>query len=567
MRVLIFITVLVAISLSFWGCAQSPRYLRVLQTSDVHGYYGAPDGEGAHEDAGGLRQLASLVDDERSTKKAVLLVDSGDMWSGTQLSDRNEGALGVLAYNALGYAAAALGNHEFDYGPVGPMREGGRDPFGSLKLRLAEASFPILAANLIERSTQKLPEWTNLHASTIVEAGGFKIGLVGVITEETPTITFPHVGDQLIFTDATEAVIREARLLREKQVDLIFVLAHIGGSCREFDDPDDLSSCDQESPIFQLVRGLPENLVDVVFGGHTHRPIAHRVNGVIVAQPGKYGRSVSVLDIRDGGDARPSITIHPPRIVKASVATPLSQKLDAVLSKEETAVYKLRSEDLGARLVRPLDKHLETGGRLGSFLCDVLRGNYPDREICILNTGGLRAALAEGPLTYGQIYDVMPFGNRPAYMDLTGAELKQILRISASGAHGPPQVSGLKLSIDRARDACPKEDRDGDGVVRKSDRARLKSLTLSDGSAIEDDRIYKIVTSSFLAYGGDSWRPILDRVPAERIRVLSDDLPMRDIVASWLRRERPVLHSPHLPVAPETRVEIIGTEPDVRCGP
>jgi 5'-nucleotidase len=375
------------------------------------------------------------------------------------------------------------------------------------------------------------------------------------------------VGDQLIFTDATEAVIREARLLREKQVDLIFVLAHIGGSCREFDDPDDLSSCDQESPIFQLVRGLPENLVDVVFGGHTHRPIAHRVNGVIVAQPGKYGRSVSVLDIRDKGDARPSITIHPPRTVKASVATPLSQKLDAVLSKEETAVYKLRSEELGARLVRPLDKNLETGGRLGSFLCDVLRGNYPDREICILNTGGLRAALAEGPLTYGQIYDVMPFGNRPAYMDLTGAELKQILRISASGAHGPPQVSGLKLSIDRARDACPKEDRDGDGVIRKSDRARLKSLTLSDGSAIEDDRIYKIVTSSFLAYGGDSWRPILDRVPAERIRVLTDDLPMRDIVASWLRRERPVLHSPHLPVAPETRVEIIGTEPDVRCGP
>ena len=102
MRVLILITVLVAFSLSLGGCAQSPRYLRVLQTSDVHGYYGAPEEEGAHEDAGGRRQLASLLDDERSTKKAVLLVDSGDMWSGTQLSDRNEGALGVVAYNALG---------------------------------------------------------------------------------------------------------------------------------------------------------------------------------------------------------------------------------------------------------------------------------------------------------------------------------------------------------------------------------------------------------------------------------------------------------------------------------
>lgn len=567
MRVLLPITILLAFSLSQGGCAQSPRYLRVLQTSDVHGYYGAPEDEGAHAEAGGLRQLASLLDDERSSKKAVLLVDSGDMWSGTQLSDRNEGALGVVAYNALGYAAAALGNHEFDYGPVGPRREGGRDPFGSLKERLAEANFPVLAANLLDRSTQKPLQWKNLYPSTVVEAGGFKIGLVGVITEETPSITFPHVGDQLIFTDATEAVIREAKLLREQQVDLVFVLAHIGGECREFDDPDDLSSCELESPVFQLVRGLPANLVDVVFGGHTHRPIAHRVQGVVVAQPGKYGRSVSVLDIRDSGDARPSITIHPPRAVKASVATPLSHTVDTLLAQEETAVFKLRSEELGARLVRPLSKDLETGGRLGSFLCDVLRGQYPDRELCILNSGGLRSTLPEGPLTYGQIYDVLPFGNRPAFMDLSGAELKQILRISSSGAHGPPQLSGLRLTIDRARDPCPAQDRDGNGVITKTDRSRVKSLTLADGSPIEDDRIYKIVTSSFLAYGGDSWRPILDRVPPGRIQVLTQDLPMRDIVASWLRKERPVLDSPHLPIAPETRVELIGTEPDVRCGP
>jgi 5'-nucleotidase len=558
---------LAAISLAFGGCAESPRYLRVLQSSDVHGYYGAPPATGPHAGTGGLRQLASVVDDERRSKAAVMLVDSGDMWSGTQLSDRSEGALGILAYNALGYSGAALGNHEFDYGPIGPRREGGRDPFGSLKRRLAEATFPILAANLIDRTTSLPPDWTNLLPSTIVESGGFQIGLIGVITEDTPTITFPHVGERLIFTDPTDAVVREAESLRAQGVDLVFVLAHIGGGCRAFDDPDDLSSCDMESPLFQLVRGLPEGLVDVVFGGHTHRPIAHRLNGVIVAQPGKYGRSVSVVDIRDTGAARPSITVHPPRTVRASHATPLSHALDAVLAKEEAAVAKVRAEDLGARLIRPLSKHLETGGRLGSFLCDVLRTHYADREICILNTGGLRADLEEGPITYGALYDVMPFGNRPAFMDLTGAELRQILRISASGAHGPPQVSGVHLTIDRARDACPKRDRDGDGSIKKTDRDRLTSLTLSDGSPIEDDRIYKIVTSSFLAYGGDSWRPILARVPKNRIRVLRDDLPTRDIIAAWLRRERPVLDSPHLPLAPETRVQIIGTEPDVRCGP
>ena len=224
MRVLLTFTVVFGLSLSLWGCAQTPRTLRVLQTSDVHGYYGAPEGEGPHAGTGGLRQLASLIEEERAARDAVLLVDSGDMWSGTQLSDRNEGALGVLAFNALGYAAAALGNHEFDYGPVGPRREGGRDPFGSLKKRLAEASFPILAANLLDRSTKALPQWTNLRSSVVVEAGGFKIGIVGVITEDTPAITFPHVGDQLIFTDATEAVIREARLLSAQTLERARVL-------------------------------------------------------------------------------------------------------------------------------------------------------------------------------------------------------------------------------------------------------------------------------------------------------------------------------------------------------
>ncbi|MDP6942522.1 MAG: metallophosphatase, partial [Myxococcota bacterium] len=272
------------------GCATPHGHLRVVHTTDVHGHF-----------SDGLTQVASFVDGAREASDTVLLLDSGDMWSGTLMSDRTEGALGVAAYNAMGYDAVALGNHEFDYGPVGPERTGGDDPFEALKIRLAEARFPVLTANLVDKATGQLPDWPNLRASVMLRRGGFLVGVVGATTVETPSITFPHVGAALAFTDAAQAVIREATALRERGAEVIIVLAHIGAACERFDDPDDLSSCEPDSELFELVRALPPGLVDVALGGHTHRPVAHRVNGVLVAHTG--ANATHVMDVTIAGAA------------------------------------------------------------------------------------------------------------------------------------------------------------------------------------------------------------------------------------------------------------------------
>src|SRR5687767_10145413 len=150
--------------------------LSIVGTNDLHG--GVLPAEGR----GGLAWLGGYVNNLRAARArdggAVLLIDAGDMWQGTLESNLDEGATVVAAYNALGYTAAAVGNHEFDFGPAGPAatpRNASDDPRGALKARATEATFPFLAANLIDTSTGWPVAWPNVKPSAIVEVSGVKV--------------------------------------------------------------------------------------------------------------------------------------------------------------------------------------------------------------------------------------------------------------------------------------------------------------------------------------------------------------------------------------------------------
>ena len=156
-----------------------------MGTNDVHGELLPQPGRG------GLTTISGYVAALRATRAndggGVLLVDAGDMWQGTLESNLSEGASIVDAYNALGYAAAAIGNHEFDFGPAGELatpNSDADDPRGALKRRAMEAEFPLLAANLIDTSTNQLVAWQNVRPSMMTEVAGTKIGIVGVMTEK-----------------------------------------------------------------------------------------------------------------------------------------------------------------------------------------------------------------------------------------------------------------------------------------------------------------------------------------------------------------------------------------------
>ena len=146
--------------------------LSVVGTTDVHGFVFSRNGRG------GVALLAGYIKNLRAARTAdggaTLLFDSGDTFQGGIESNLTEGGLVIDAYNALGYTAAAIGNHEFDFGPVDlpgarQTREG--DPRGAIKARAAQARFPFLAANLLDAATDRPvtgrtfsgPSWSRLR--------------------------------------------------------------------------------------------------------------------------------------------------------------------------------------------------------------------------------------------------------------------------------------------------------------------------------------------------------------------------------------------------------------------
>src|SRR5678815_840225 len=187
-RRLLTAALLIFVSISHPTAQQSSTLtISLIATSDLHG------GVLPRGDRGGLALLGGYLRNVRAARLqdggGVLLVDSGDMFQGTLESNLNEGAAVVAAYNALGYAAAAIGNHEFDYGPAGPAetaQKSGEDPRGALKARAATARFPFLAANTIDDATGQPVRWTNVKPSTLVNVRGVQVGLIGVTTPDTP---------------------------------------------------------------------------------------------------------------------------------------------------------------------------------------------------------------------------------------------------------------------------------------------------------------------------------------------------------------------------------------------
>src|SRR5579872_2538368 len=243
---------LIALALaSAWIDAPARVTLSIVGTTDLHGV--AQPGDGA----AGLPLFAGYVNALRAARTAddgaVLLVDSGDTFQGDVDSDLSEGALVVDAYNAMGYAAEAIGNHDFDFGaPDSPAaRQLPGDLRGALRARAAQARFPFLAANLVDEKTGRPVAWTNVRPSVIVDAAGIKVGIAGVMTIDALQSTIAANVQGLRVAPLAPAITVVARQLRSDGAQIVIVAAHAGGRCERFDDPADLSSCETDSEIFR----------------------------------------------------------------------------------------------------------------------------------------------------------------------------------------------------------------------------------------------------------------------------------------------------------------------------
>ena len=335
--------VVLALSLASAGCRQAPLApitVSIVGTNDLHGGIFERDGRG------GLALLGGYLNNLREARArdggAVVLIDAGDMFQGTLESNLAEGAPVIEAYNALGYQAAAIGNHDFDFGPVGPSatpRGPADDPRGALKARAAEATFPFLAANLIDVVSGRPVQWPNVAASVVLDVAGLKVGVVGVITREALTTTLAANTHGLRVAPLAGTIAAEAAALRSKGASVVVVAAHAGGRCSRFDAPADLSSCDASAEIVDVARALPAALVDVIIGGHTHAGMAHVVAGIPVTQAFSGGRAFDRVDL--------TVDRRTHRVTAASVLPPRD-----LCEREDAATHGCEPVGAGADAAR-----------------------------------------------------------------------------------------------------------------------------------------------------------------------------------------------------------------------
>jgi 5'-nucleotidase len=514
------------------SCVQQSSSLRagdetvvisIVGSNDIHGQF-LPAGN-----RGGVTTLSGYVSALRMARAndgGVLLVDGGDMWQGTLESNLNEGALMVAAFNALGYAASTIGNHEFDFGPAGPLalpESSTDDPQGNLKARASEASFPLLAANLIDEATGEPVAWDNVQPSTMVDVAGVKIGIIGILTSSTPHTTISANFAGLRIDPLTDAIIREATKLRANGASIVVVAAH-GDLSRE---------------ILRVAGELPAGLVNHIVGGHESFAIAHIVNGVVITAGTSYARNFGRADFtldRATGEVL-DVTVFPPQPlcpwVEPGTQTcsrdeerreSLAAATVAAIADQAAAIAaEMKTERLGATLKTAFTLDGNPESSLGNLITDILQESL-DADVSILNvSGGLRANLPAGDLTYGSVFEMFPFDNRVVILELTGGDLRKVI---AKQAHNHLRRAGFSgMSVD----------------VSCSDGQLDVTMRLNDGAEVRNDDLVRVAVNDFLATRGDDI--LTPAMPDSGFDYVQDPRYMRDVIADWFRRHRGALHA------------------------
>ncbi|HEX9986465.1 MAG TPA: 5'-nucleotidase C-terminal domain-containing protein [Thermoanaerobaculia bacterium] len=561
--------VLAIILFLFVGCSsfrQEPVHVIVVGTTDVHGWFNGhvetPKGGGEGIAYGGLSILSSYVEALRANNPGrVLVVDSGDMFQGTLESNLFEGEPVIRGMNTIGYVGAAIGNHEFDFGPAGPdsvPRKPGDDPLGAVKRNASIARFPLLSANLIDKQTGKTPSW--VRRSVTVMAAGAKIGIIGLSTPDTPNVTMEVNVLGLEFTDPVKATIETAKELRQQGADAIILIAHIGGRCADTSDEHSLESCDRQQHAMQLLEALPPGTVDAYFGGHTHARMRQFVGGVPAMQALPFSREFSTLDLYVDPrknriiTERTTLRTHTmicPLVFQGTETCDPNERTGALVARTfegrriapDARVVDLfdpylrrvatkRNERLGITTAAAFSRAYLEESPLGNLVADALREGTK-ADFAVVNSGAIRAELRAGELLYSDIFAVSPFDNFPAVVQLSGAQIGELLRLTTNGERGVMQVSGLKYSYDAALDQ----------QKPPQERNRLVTVTKASGEPLEPERFYTVAMPDFVAAGGDGTAPLMKTLDPEKIFV-DQNRPMRELLIEVLKKREGTPLSP-----------------------
>ncbi|MDG3087434.1 bifunctional UDP-sugar hydrolase/5'-nucleotidase UshA [Vibrio hannami] len=487
------------------GCASGPNWeedqtykLTVLHTNDHHGrFWQNKYGEY------GMAARKTLIDELRAEIEAeggsVLLLSGGDINTGVPESDLQDAEPDFKGMNLLGYDAMALGNHEFD------------NPLEVLQQQIDWANFPMMSANIYDKETGE----RKYQAYQMFEKQGLKIAVIGLTTEDTMKIGNPEFISGLDFRDPKEEAKKLiAELEKTEKPDLIFAVTHMGhyeNGNRGVNAPGDVA----------LARYLDEGSLDMIVGGHSQEPVCmegpnmynknfkpgedckpDNQNGTWIVQAHEWGKYVGRADFEfvNGELEMVSYDLIPVNLKKKIKVDGKKKRVfieEEIAQDPEVLAFLQPYQEKGQEQLSV--KIAETNGRLEGER-NIVRFNQTNlgrliataqmerakADFGVMNSGGVRASMDEGDITYKDVLTVQPFGNAITYTDMSGKEVLDYLNVVAtkpvdSGAYA--QFAGISMTVENGKVSDVKV----------------------GGEPLDMAKTYRFTVPSFNASGGDGY--------------------------------------------------------------
>jgi 2',3'-cyclic-nucleotide 2'-phosphodiesterase (5'-nucleotidase family) len=428
-------------------------------------------------------KLTTAVNQVRESKPSALLVDAGDVFSGTLYFNQYLGKADLEFMNDLGYDAMTFGNHEFDKDSA-ILADFIKDmQFPMVSANVNVTSDPVLGA-LFQNEISAIAEGGKIYPAIIKEVDGEQIGIFGLTTEDTSYLANPS--DHIVFENAAEKATATVAALEAKGINKIVVLSHLG-----------------YGPDKELAAAV--NGIDVIVGGHTHTKLTgpeviEKAEPTVIVQANEYLKFLGVLDVTF--DENGVVTNQAGNLLDVNTFTAdadAQAKVDvfkAPLEELKKTVIGTSSVFLDGERANVRSKETNLGNLITDAMVQRAKALGQDTYIAMQNGGGIRASIDVGDVTLGEIHTTMPFANLLVTLDLTGAEILEALEHSVSkvesGAGQFMQVSGIQFKYDPAKPAY--------------DRVwEVKLLTASGYETLDLTKTYSVATNAFVADGGDGY--------------------------------------------------------------
>lgn len=484
-------------------CTENVCKLTILHTNDTHGRFW-------HNDKGeyGMAAQKTLVERLRTEAKAagseVLVLSGGDVNTGVPESDLQDAEPDFMAMNSIRYDAMAVGNHEFD------------NPLTILEKQRQWAQFPMISANIYDKTSGK--RYFDPYKVFKLESG-LKVAVLGLTTEDTAQLVDPNNVQTLEFRDPTTEAANLGKQIRDnKEANLVLAITHMG----HYENGQHGSNAPGD---VEMARALPAGTLDAIIGGHSQNPVCmepgtpdkyadfkpgddcqpDQQNGTWIMQAHEWGKYVgrAQFDYQNGKLTLTQYDLIPVNLKNADgdfiqeeiVKDP--ELYNTLLTYQEKGQQELgvvigaTDGVLDGERANVRNKQTNLGRLITTATAEKLSTDFG-----IVNSGGVRASIAAGDISYRDVLTVHPFGNTVNKATMSGNELLTYLgQVATKTANtgGYAQFGGIKMTVD-----C---------------QAKSVDIATIGGKAFDPAATYSFSIPSFSAAGGDGY-PKIDTINA-----------------------------------------------------